>query len=78
MVFCPENGDPAQVKAKLYLDADRFEAGEGQGFLLTGTDAGVSVTPRPGSESDVPMLFKLLNDRNEGLPIRAEDFGVVP
>ena len=73
MVFCPENGDPAQVKAKLYLDRERFDAGDGQGFLLEGGDAGVSITPRAGFESEVPLLFRLLNDETEGIPIRATD-----
>ena len=73
MVFCPENGDPAQVKAKLYLDRGRFDAGDGQGFLVEGGDAGVSVTPRAGFESEVPLLFQLLNDATEGIPVRAMD-----
>ena len=73
MVFCPENGDPAQVKAKLYLDRDRFDAADGQGFFLEGGDAGISITPSPGFESEVPLLFQLLNDTSEGLPIRAAD-----
>ena len=73
MVFCPENGDPAQVKAKLYLDRDRFDAVAGQGFLLEGGNGDVAITARPGSESEVPLLLELLNDRSEGVPIRAAD-----
>ena len=73
MVFCPENGDPAQVKAKLYIDDGRFEAGSGNGFLLAaGTDQ-VAITARAGSESELPHLSALLNDPDEGLPLRIRD-----
>ena len=72
-VFCPENGDPAQIKAKLYVDEARFAMGDGQGFLLTAVGDGVAITPRPGSESEVPRLDELLNDTEQGLPFRAAD-----
>jgi putative selenate reductase len=75
MVFCPENGDPAQVKPKLYLDQDRFDSGSGQGYLLEAGEDGVAVTPRPGFESEVPLLLELLNDGVEGIPIRSGDLG---
>jgi putative selenate reductase len=35
MTFCPENGDPAVVKPRLYTDQDLFESRGGQGLLLT-------------------------------------------
>ncbi len=35
MTFCPENGDPAVVKPRLYTDQTLFEARTGQGLLLT-------------------------------------------
>ncbi len=69
LTFCPENGDPAQVKARLYLDDARFEAAEGQGFLLGRDASGVTITPRPGFESPVPVLLGLLNDPSEGIPL---------
>ncbi len=34
MTFCPENGDPARVKPRLYTDPDRFEADGRNGFLV--------------------------------------------
>ncbi|HEC10000.1 MAG TPA: 4Fe-4S dicluster domain-containing protein [Acidimicrobiales bacterium] len=34
MTFCPEQGDPAQVKPRLYTDLDRFEADGRRGFLV--------------------------------------------
>ena len=77
MVFCPENGDPAQVKAKLYLDAGRFEAGTGNGFLLEAGDDQVAITARTGSESELPHLSELLNDPDEGLPLRIRDLAAL-
>ncbi len=73
MVFCPENGDPAQVKPKLYLDRSRFGLGEGQGFFLEPEGDGVSITARQGFESEAGRLDELLNYRVEGIPIRAGD-----
>jgi putative selenate reductase len=35
LTFCPENGDPAKIKPRLYTDADLFAGREGQGFLLS-------------------------------------------
>ena len=71
MVFCPENGDPAQTKPKLYLDRSRFDLGDGQGFLISAADDGVSIIARPGYEPEVARLDELLNDPVEGIPIRA-------
>ncbi|MBT8240276.1 MAG: 4Fe-4S dicluster domain-containing protein [Acidimicrobiia bacterium] len=34
MTFCPEDGDPAQVKPKLYTDRSVFAARTDQGFLI--------------------------------------------
>jgi putative selenate reductase len=34
LTFCPERGDPAMIKPRLYSDAAVFAAHEGQGFLL--------------------------------------------
>jgi putative selenate reductase len=73
MVFCPENGDPAQVKPKLYLDHSRFEAAEGQGFLLTRDDGELTLRARLGWESELPRLTRLLTDPEEGIPVRTAD-----
>jgi putative selenate reductase len=69
MVFCPENGDPAQVKPKLYLDEGRFAMAEGQGFLLGADEDGVTITPRAGSEAELARLDQLLDDPAEGVPL---------
>ncbi|NOX28689.1 MAG: 4Fe-4S dicluster domain-containing protein [Actinobacteria bacterium] len=34
MTFCPENGDPAQIKPRLFTDPELFAARSGQGFLI--------------------------------------------
>ncbi len=49
MVFCPEDGDPAQIKPKLYLDPSRFAVATGPAFLLDGHDGDLTVTPKTGA-----------------------------
>ncbi|MGA9276791.1 4Fe-4S dicluster domain-containing protein, partial [Ilumatobacter sp.] len=34
LTFCPEEGDPAMIKPRLYLDESRFDAAEGPRFLI--------------------------------------------
>jgi putative selenate reductase len=36
MTFCPERGDPAVIKPKLFTDPELFAQREGQGFLVDG------------------------------------------
>jgi putative selenate reductase len=69
LVFCPEEGDPAIIKPKLYLDPDRFEAVSGQAFLVEGRGDSVRVTSKSGWEAEIPILTDLLRAR-EGLPLR--------
>jgi putative selenate reductase len=73
MVFCPENGDPAKVKAKLFIDPERFSSASGQGFLISPGADGVMIDAKPGSEGDVPRLDALLNDAEQGIPLRLID-----
>ncbi len=70
MVFCPEDGDPAKVKPKLYLDPDRFALAAGQAFLLSAAADGVAIAATPGFEAEVTRLDALLNDPAEGIPLR--------
>lgn len=68
MVFCPENGDPAQIKPKLYLDRSRFEVATGPSFFVgLGVD-GIGIEPAAGMEAEVPLLRRLL-EADEGLPL---------
>ncbi len=68
LTFCPENGDPAVIKPRLYLDPARFDAAEGDRFLLALSDGTVSVTASDGVESEVPSLLSVLR-ADEGLPL---------
>ena len=34
MTFCPEEGDPAMIKPRLFTDPEVFAGRTGQGFLL--------------------------------------------
>ncbi len=70
LTFCPENGDPAVIKPRLFLDAERFDAASGERFLLTSSGQ-VEATAGGGAESTVPTLIALLNAA-EGLPLRLE------
>ncbi len=57
MTFCPEDGDPAQVKPKLYTDPEVFAAREDQGFLV---DDGQVIDARADSET-VAVVQNLLD-----------------
>ncbi len=74
MVFCPEVGDPAFVKPRLYLDRNRFEAVDGQAFYVDRTNGELRIEAKPGWEDEVPMLNLLLT-AEEGLPLRTSDLG---
>lgn len=58
MVFCPENGDPAQIKPRLYTDAELFEAraDQGQAFLI----ADGKVTASRATADQVDVVAQLL------------------
>ncbi len=63
LVFCPEHGDPAQVKPRLFVDADRFamETDE-QAFLVTASNGGYGVTSNAHARAeDGARLSEILN-----------------
>ncbi len=68
MVFCPEVGDPAVIKPRLYTDPDRFALGDRPGFLVTGGVDSVNVTPDTGLEEHAARLADILS-QDEGLPL---------
>ncbi|MEX1005979.1 MAG: 4Fe-4S dicluster domain-containing protein [Acidimicrobiia bacterium] len=72
MVFCPEVGDPALIKPRLYLDRDRFDLVDGQAFFVDRSNGGLRIEAKSGWESEVPMLVTLLA-ADEGLPVRLQD-----
>lgn len=72
LTFCPEVGDPAVIKPRLFLDHARFAADEGQGFLVHAGDDGFTVTASSGFEDEVARVERILNEP-EGLPLRTAD-----
>jgi putative selenate reductase len=66
MTFCPENGDPAKIKPRLYTDAALFAGREGQGFLLFD---GKIVSAR-SDETSLDLVQQLL-DSGAGNPLSA-------
>ncbi len=67
MVFCPEEGDPAQIKPRLFNDRDRFAAQTGQAFLLQRDNGGFSITATPAAEDQVPVLRELLEQGGQAI-----------
>jgi len=72
MTFCPEEGDPAQIKPKLYLDESRFDDAPGQAFHLVRSGSEVSVTAADGWDDQLGTLVEVLAG-DQGLPIRGID-----
>ncbi len=67
MTFCPETGDPAMIKPRLFTDAAVFAGRTGQAFLVTGE----GVTGREVSDEDVALVSELLAGE-KGLPLRLD------
>ena len=55
MVFCPEDGDPAQIKPRLFTDPAVYAGREGQGFLLDGSGTGRRHPLQPPAEAVPPQ-----------------------
>ncbi len=64
--FCPENGDPAQIKPRIYTDASLYESHTGQGFLLD--SQGLVVDSR--GDAEVTATVQQLLAAEQGLPLR--------
>jgi putative selenate reductase len=69
LTFCPEEGDPAMVKPRLYLDRGRFDAADGPRFFVEIGAEDVTVEAAGGVDAEVPTLLALLN-APEGFPVR--------
>jgi putative selenate reductase len=72
MTFCPEDGDPAQVKPKLYIDDARFAGAEGQAFHLVRNGSAATVSAADGWDSELDTLSAVIAG-DQGIPIRATD-----
>ncbi len=73
MTFCPEEGDPAKIKPRLYTDPDLFAGRTGQGFLLVD---GSIVDSR--SEGDQVDLIQQLLDSDAGNPLQTRADSISP
>ncbi len=60
MTFCPEDGDPAQIKPKLYTDPDVFRARRDQGFLVRDGE----VVESRSSDAAAEVVAELLRSGN--------------
>jgi putative selenate reductase len=72
MTFCPEDGDPAQIKPKLYIDDARFAGAEGQAFHLVRNGSAATVSAADGWDSELETLSAVIAG-DQGIPIRAID-----
>ncbi|MDW3176249.1 MAG: 4Fe-4S dicluster domain-containing protein [Acidimicrobiia bacterium] len=68
MTFCPEDGDPAVVKPRIYTNADVFNARDTPGFLVD--DAGIHGR---GVDSESMDLVKQLLAQTKGNPLGSDD-----
>jgi len=61
MVFCPEDGDPAKIKPRIYTDAQLYadRVDQGQAFLISNG----TVTDARASEQSVDLVQQLLAQR---------------
>ncbi|MCP4087320.1 MAG: 4Fe-4S dicluster domain-containing protein [Actinomycetia bacterium] len=69
MTFCPEQGDPAMVKPRLFLDPGRYATTAGPRFLLSADGRQVVKTDQP--PDDVGKLTSLLG-AHEGSPLAGD------
>jgi putative selenate reductase len=72
LTFCPEVGDPAVVKPRIYTDESRFVAGDRPGFLVTADGNSVAVEAAAGLNGEVDRLKSIFNAA-EGLPLALAD-----
>ena len=61
MVFCPEEGDPAIIKPRLYLTGERFAVETEQAFLVHREADGYWVEPNAAGADDTLRLLNILN-----------------
>jgi putative selenate reductase len=72
--FCPEDGEPWNVKPRLFLDRDRFanDPTDRPAFLIEAGNGGFNVTASEGFEDQVEPLQTIFH-AEEGLPMRPAD-----
>ena len=68
MVFCPEAGDPAEIKPRLYTTDERFALESKQAFRIHIEDDGYWVEPNAAGAEATSNLLQILNAQ-EGFPL---------
>ena len=68
MMFCPEEGDPAQIKPRLYTTPERFALETKQAFQIHIEDDGYWVEPNAAGAEATTNLLQILNSE-EGFPL---------
>ena len=68
MVFCPEDGDPAQIKPRLYTTPERFSLESKQAFQIHVEDDGYWIEPNAAGAEATDNLLQILN-AEEGFPL---------
>jgi putative selenate reductase len=61
LVFCPEEGDPAEIKPRLYTTSERFAAESEQAFLITAAAGRYSAEANAAGANDLATLIDILN-----------------
>ncbi len=69
LTFCPEEGDPAMIKPRLYSDPELFAGREGQGFLLEGGRIVDSRGDTGLADPESMTLVQMLLDSEQGNPL---------
>ena len=72
LTFCPEEGDPAMIKPKLFMDVSRFDGAEGQAFQLTADGSLLAASAAAGWEKELEVLSAVIAG-DQGVAIRATD-----
>jgi putative selenate reductase len=71
--FCPERGDPSQVKPRLFLDPEGFRSQHGQGYLITAVAGSLRVEASAAAPCHDLDRVEAMVGTGEGLPFRAGD-----
>lgn len=69
LTFCPEEGDPAMIKPRLYSDPELFAGREGQGFLLENGRIVESRGDAGSADPESVSLVQMLLDSEQGNPL---------
>ncbi len=69
LTFCPERGDPAEIKPRLFTDPALFAARSGQGFLLTEAGGRLAVSARRDVDAEAAAIVARILTGDGGSPL---------